>query len=72
VEKAVFLFAEQIAHAIGVFDQIVAGVSSVVICDALQSIEQAAGIDLNKSVDANIAVTCFMPSGKCQSTGRCR
>jgi hypothetical protein len=55
VKEAVFLFPEQIPHTIGVFDQVVVGVRRVIICDALQPVEKAAGIDLDKSVDTNIA-----------------
>lgn len=54
-KELVLLLAVQVAHPIGVLDQIVIRIRGVILGDALQTVEEASRTDLDESVDADIA-----------------
>ncbi|MFC4195054.1 hypothetical protein ACFQFS_14620 [Novosphingobium lubricantis] len=54
-EEVILLLVVQVAHAIGVFDQIDIGICGVILGDAFQAVKEIPRVDLDEAVDADIA-----------------
>jgi hypothetical protein len=54
LEEGVFLLTKEIAHTIGVLDQVAVRISGEVFGDPLQAVKEVSGVDLDESVDADI------------------
>jgi len=53
-EEAVFLLTIEIAHTIGMLDEVAIRVGREVFGDPLQAVKKVSGIDLNEAVDADV------------------
>jgi hypothetical protein len=55
LQEGIFLFAIEIAHPVGVLDQVTVGIRGEILRNPLQAVEEVPSVNSNEAVDANVS-----------------